>query len=127
MNPRKHILSSGREILLGRDSKNNDELVKSAKRNETLLHTEAPGSPFCLVGVDPSKAEISEAAIVCAKYSQDWRNNKRDVIVNKFLRADMKKGFFTKEGTWKVKKSKKLKAKKTSILKLEKNIKNKSK
>ncbi|MCR4284570.1 MAG: NFACT RNA binding domain-containing protein [archaeon] len=117
-NYRKYTLSTGKIIFGGRDAENNDELVKSAKRNETLLHTEAPGSPFVNAGESPTKKEIQEAAIFCARHSQDWRDNKRDINVNIFLRADMKKGLLMKKGTWSVKKQSKLKVKKADIQKL---------
>ena len=115
-NSRKYVLTSGREIFGGKNAENNDELVKSASRSDVLLHTAEPGSPFVNVGEKPTKAEVKEAAIFCARYSQDWRDNKRDVFVNKFIRNDMKKGIFMKRGTWKVKKSERIRVKKGDIL-----------
>jgi len=121
MNHRKYTLSTGLEIEAGKNAEDNDILVKQAKRNETLLHTEAPGSPFVNCGENPTKKEVEEAAIFCAKHSQIWRDKKADVIVNKFLKANTKKGFLTKIGTWKVKKQEKIKVKKIDIEKFEKN------
>jgi len=115
VNFRKYVLKSGREIFGGKFAENNDELVRVANRNDVLLHTESPGSPFVNVGKKPTKEEVKEAAIFCAKYSQDWRNNRKDVVVNKFLRGDMKKGIFMKAGSWKVKKQEKIKVKKEEI------------
>jgi len=87
------------------------------------LHTSAPGSPFVNVGEDPSKSDLKETAVFCAKYSQDWRDGKRDVIVNKFLKSDMNKSKKMKAGTWEVKKQEKMKVKKSDILKFEKVLK----
>jgi len=119
VNFRKFVLSSGREVFGGKSAENNDELVRSAKRNDMMLHTNAPGSPFVNIGENPSKDEVKEAAVFCARYSQDWRDNKRDLIVNKFLRSDMKKGILMKAGTWSIKKKENIKVKKADILKLE--------
>jgi len=45
------------------------------------MHTAARGSSFCVVdSLKPSKNDLKETAIFCAKYSQDWRNNKKDVV-----------------------------------------------
>ena len=120
VNFRIFVLDSGREIYLGKSSENNDELVNLAKRTDLLLHTALPGSPFCNVGEKPSKKEINEAAIYCAKFSQDWRDNKKDVKINSFLKADTTKDESMKEGSWSVNKiSEMIKVKKVDILRLE--------
>ena len=116
------MTSSGRRVFGGKSEENNDELVNSAGKNNLMLHTAAPGSPFVNVGVEPSRADVKEAGVFCAKYSQDWRSNKRDVVLNKFFRRDMKKGLFMKKGSWKVKKSDTIKVKKADILKFEKEL-----
>ena len=119
-NFRKFVSSSGLEIFGGKSAENNDELVFSASPNDVLLHTSEPGSPFVNVGSSPSKKDISEAVVFCAKYSQDWRDGKRDVVVNKFLRSDMDKSVKMKAGSWSVKKQERVKVKKGDILKFEK-------
>ena len=116
VNFRKFVLGSGREIVGGRDAENNDELVKLAGRNDVMLHTSAPGSPFVNVGADPSKNDLKEAGVFCAKYSQDWRGGKKDVVVNKFFRRDMNKSVKMKGGTWAVLKQEKIKVKAVDIL-----------
>lgn len=118
---RKYVLSTGREISLGKDSQSNDSLIETAIKNDTILHTENPGSPFADIGEKPTKKEIEEAAIFCARHSQDWRDNRKDVVVNVFLRSDMKKDDSMKEGTWSVKTKSNIKVKKSDILKLEFN------
>jgi predicted ribosome quality control (RQC) complex YloA/Tae2 family protein len=119
VNFRKYFLASGREVFGGKSAEGNDELVWAARSKDTLLHTSEPGSPFVNAGEDPSKAEVEEAAIFCAKYSQDWRDNKRDIVVNKFQKSDMNKTAQMKAGSWEVKKQEKLKVKKVDILKFE--------
>ena len=49
-NFRMYILESGKEITAGKSAEQNDLLVDSSKRNDVLLHTEEPGSPFVNVG-----------------------------------------------------------------------------
>jgi len=119
VNFRKYVLSSGREVLGGKTAENNDELVLAASRNDVMLHTSAPGSPFVNVGEKPTKKEVDEAAIFCARYSQDWRDNKRDVVVNRFLRGDMDKLPGAKAGSWSVSKQEKIKVKKIDIVKFD--------
>jgi len=120
---REFVLSSGRKIFLGRNSENNDDLVSNSKRTEILLHTSTPGSPFCNVGENPTKDEIKEAGIICAKFSQNWRDNKNDVVVDIFLRADTYKDLKMKSGTWGVRKKESVKVKKEDILKVEREMK----
>jgi len=123
VNFREFVTSSDLKVFGGRDAENNDKLVWDAKPNDVLLHTSAPGSPFVNVGEEPLKKDIKEAAVFCAKFSQDWRDSKRDVIVNVFLRKDMEKDKKMKIGTWNVKKQEKMKVKKSDILKYEKILK----
>lgn len=115
-------LKSGTRIFLGKNAENNDELVKKFKGKENvILHTSAPGSPFGVIeDGDTSKEEIREAGTFVAKYSQDWRDNKRDVIIDVFTGKEVSKPWFAKAGLWNVKKSKKIKIKKIEIEKLEK-------
>ncbi len=102
---REFILKSGTKILLGRNAENNDELVKKFKGKENIiLHTVVPGSPFCVIEkLNPSKEDIKEAGIICASKSQDWRDNKKDVEMHVFSGKNVKKPIFAKPGTWRIK------------------------
>ncbi len=119
---REMILKSGTRILLGKNAENNDELVKKFKGKEnTIIHTVAPGSPFCVIDkLNPSKEEISASGAICARFSQDWRDNKKNVRVNIFTGKDVNKERGMKVGTWKVKKSKTKTIKKKEIIKIKK-------
>jgi len=126
MKPREFILSNKTKIFLGKNSENNDELVNSFKGKEnTILHTIAPGSPFCIIEkLDPTKEEIYEAGIFCASKSQDWRDNKRDIKLHIFTGRDVKKTVFMKKGSWRLKNTpKEIVIKKKDILNLERKIK----
>ena len=125
VNFREYVTASGLKIFGGRDAENNDKLVGEAGSKDVLLHTSAPGSPFVNVGESPSKNDLKEAAVFCAKYSQDWRDGKKDVVVNMFKRSDMNKESKMKSGTWSVKKQEKIKVKAVDILKYEKKLRSK--
>jgi len=126
MKYREFILKSETKIFLGRNSNNNDELVNSYKdKSNIILHTAKPGSPFCVIdNLKPTKKEIKEAAIICASKSQDWRDNKRDVVVHQFTGKEVHKKKKMKEGTWEIKsKPKLIKVKKKEIEELEQKLK----
>ena len=115
MNFRKLVTSSGLEVLGGKSAKNNEELISQVEPNEVVLHTLKPGSPFVNIKGKPTLKDIKEAAVFCAKFSQDWRDNKTDVTVHKFLGKDISKSKLMKTGTFGVKKFKIIKVKKKDI------------
>jgi len=120
---REFLTTSRKKILAGKDAKQNEELVKKFIGKENLiLHTAKPGSPFCVIvesKVKPSQKDIKEAAIFCASKSHDWRDNKKDVIVHTFTGKNIYKARGMKIGTFGVKKFKEIKVKKEEIEKLE--------
>ena len=125
-NFRKFQTSSGKIVLAGRDSESNEELVKQAGQNELVLHTKARGSPFVNIKEsekETTKEEIKEAALFCAKYSHDWRDNKKDVQVHIFTGKDLFKEKGMAKGTFGVKKFQEIKVKKAEIESFEKLIK----
>lgn len=124
---REFKLNSGTKLLLGKDARSNDELMKMFKgKKNTILHTVAPGSPFGVIeNLNPNKEEIYESGLIVAVYSQGWRDNKKDVELNIFTGKVISKRFWMKQGTWKVKKSKRIKVKKGDILKFERKLKSK--
>jgi predicted ribosome quality control (RQC) complex YloA/Tae2 family protein len=128
MKAREFTLSSGIKIFLGKNSENNDELVKLYEGKEnTILHTTKPGSPFCVIDKikpKPTKEEIKTSAVICASKSQDWRDNKNDVLVHVFTGKDIYKEKTMKKGTWGLKRKPKLiKVKKEDIEEFENKLK----
>ena len=112
---------SGAHVIMGKDERSNDELMKQYKGEENIImHTSSPGSPFGVIeNLNPSKEDITTSGAAIVKYSQDWRNNKGDVEVNVFTGKDISKKWWMKPGTWKVKKSKKMIIKRKDILKFK--------
>jgi predicted ribosome quality control (RQC) complex YloA/Tae2 family protein len=122
---REYQTSTGKNVLLGKSAETNEELVNQTAKNELVLHTSKPGSPFANIKDKASnltKKEIYEAAIMCAKHSQDWRDNKKDVPVSIFSASDIFKSPDMKNGTFGVKKDKKIIVKKQDILEFEKRL-----
>lgn len=120
MKPREIILPTGVKIFLGRNAENNDELVKKFKgKKNIILHTVKPGSPFCVIDkFNPTKEELNLSGSVCAAKSQDWRDNKSDVLIHQFTGKDVRKPLIKKVGTWKIRgKPKVMKIKKEEIKK----------
>ena len=87
-------------------------------KNNTIMHTSASGSPFCIITDEFSKKDLEETAIACAKHSQDWKNNKSDVKVHVFTGKDVYKRKNMPDGTFGLNKFKTLNIKKKDILKL---------
>ncbi len=109
------------KLTLGKDEESNDELMEQFKGKEnTIIHTLKPGSPFGVIKkLNPSKNEIYASGAIVAGYSQDWRDNKKNTIVNVFSGKNISKKQGMKPGTWEVKKSKKIKIKKEDIKKCQ--------
>ena len=118
---REIFLGKEKRILLGKDEHSNDELMKKFKgKPNIILHTQSPGSPFGVIDFPkPTKKEISLSGAFCARYSQDWRDNKDNVKVNVFTGKEISKKKGMKAGTWHVNKSKTIKVKKRRIKKFE--------
>lgn len=117
---REMTTHSGKLVYAGKNAKNNEELIAQVEPNEDVFHTAKPGSPFVNIKGRSNKKDRKEAAIFCAKQSQDWRDNKQDVIVHYFKGKDIYKNKLMKLGTFGIRKKKKLiKVKKMEIEKWE--------
>jgi len=121
MNFRKFISNAGTEILAGKSASNNEELVSQIEKSEIVLHTDRPGSPFVNIKGKAKWGDVKFAALICARYSQDWRDNKNDILVHKFKGSDIYKRKGMKLGTFGVSKMKNIKVKKGDILKFIEN------
>ena len=123
---REFITTSKKLVLGGKSAESNEELLKQVESKETILHTEKPGSPFVNIKLEKGKRvtekDIYEAAVFCAVYSQDWKHNHTNVVVNIFKGEDIFKEKKMKLGTFGVKKNKKITVKKKDIEILEKEI-----
>lgn len=117
---RKFKTTGGMEVLAGKDAETNEKLIEQAGKEEYVLHTEKPGSPFVNIKADykkVSKKDIHETAVFCARYSQAWKKAKikKDIQVHYFLGRDIFKASSMKLGTFGVKKHKKINIKKSEI------------
>lgn len=112
---RESYTTSGKLMLGGKNAEQNELIVEQAGKNEVILHTKAAGSPFVNIKGKASKKDIKEAAIFCAKYSRDWKKNKKDVEVHWFFGKDIFKERDMKIGTFGVKRVKKIIVKKKEI------------
>ena len=120
MNFRQHTSKQGTLFLSGKDSETNELLVAQVEKDEDVLHTAIPGSPFVNIKGKTKKGDIEEAAIFCAVYSKDWKKGKKDVLVHVFKGKDIFKEKIMKQGTFGVKKFKEIKVKKIEIEKWSK-------
>jgi len=107
-------------ILAGKSAENNEELIKQVKPNEEVFHTINPGSPFVNIKDKPKLGDLKQAATICARYSKDWRNNKKDILVHRFKGKDIYKTKTMKTGTFGIKRFKEIKIKKNLIENFEK-------
>ncbi len=112
---REMTTSSGKLVLAGKDAKSNEKLIKQIEKDEVVLHTAAPGSAFVNIKGKANKKDIKEATIFCARYSQDWRDNKSDVIIHQFKGKSIYKIKGMKLGTFGVWRKKLIKVKKKDI------------
>ncbi len=112
---RQHTSSQGTLFLAGKSSETNELLIAQVGKNEDVLHTARPGSPFVNIKGKTKKGDLKEAALFCAVYSQDWKKNKKDVVVHVFKGKDIFKEKIMKQGTFGVGKFKEIKVKKSKI------------
>ncbi len=105
--------SSGKKVLAGKNSRQNEELVhkmlKSGK-NYIVMHTRKPGSPFCFIICNVEKVQpqdLYETAVFCGSFSQQWKTSK-NATVDAFLLQQIVKDEKMKVGTFGVLGSNKL-------------------
>jgi hypothetical protein len=98
--------SSGSLVIGGKSDSQNEEVVKLARPNEVVLHTKAPGSPFCIIkeAIEETSNDIKEAAAFCACFSQAWKKSKNKMVeVDIFTKAQIEKKKSMKTGTFGIK------------------------
>ncbi len=116
INFRKFCMSSGKDVLCGKSAEQNEILVAQSGKDEIVIHTKAPGSPFCNIKGKATKKDVEEAAVICAAFSKDWKKNKSNVEVHIFKGKDIFKEADMKTGTFLVKHVKSILAKKKDII-----------
>jgi len=103
---RTHISKEGTLFLSGRTDATNEVLMAQIKPNEIILHTEMAGSPFVNIKGEPKEGDLEEAAIMCARYSRDYKKNQGNTDVHYFLGRDTHKAKSMKTGTFGVRSAK---------------------
>ncbi len=91
-------------VIGGKSADQNEQVIKHAKSDDIVLHTEEPGSPFCVIvdEIEETNNDIREAAIFCASLSQQWKKKKKEIDVGYFRKEQIKKGKGMKTGTFSV-------------------------
>ena len=114
-NFRKLISENGTLILAGKNDESNEQLISQVEDNEEVFHTKEAGSPFVNIKGKAKKSDVKIAAIFCAKFSRDWKRNKKDVAIHQFKGKDIYKEKEMKVGTFGIRKFKTIKIKKEDI------------
>ncbi len=105
-NFRSFLTSANLQVLAGKNSEQNEQVVKEAKKGELILHTSASGSPFCVIKAKNEKADavsIKEAAIFCAAFSKAFKQGHKSIEVHTFKKDDVYKTKKMPQGTFGVK------------------------
>ena len=121
-NPRKFTTKSGKTILVGRNSRDNNYLtLKVAEPNDVFFHaTDFAGSHVILQlsNEEPSRADLEEAALLAAYYSKG--KNKKAVKVDYTYRKYVSKPRKAPAGLVEIEKHKTIKISKEQLARLEK-------
>jgi hypothetical protein len=109
-NYRWFFTSSGKLVIGGKNSKQNEDLVQEmlkSSKDYLVIHTSAPGSPFSFIIEEQSNLtpkDIEETAIFTACFSKAWKTQKKSAEVHIFSlkqiykTSDMKIGTFGVHG-----------------------------
>lgn len=97
---RTHISKQGTLFLAGRTDATNEILMSQIRPKELIFHTEMAGSPFVNIKGDPKEGDVEEAAIMCARYSRDYKKHGGSTKVHYFLGKDTHKSKSMKTGTF---------------------------
>ncbi|MGV8142924.1 MAG: NFACT RNA binding domain-containing protein [Candidatus Pacearchaeota archaeon] len=100
---------SGKLVVGGKSAESNDSLLRNLKetrREHILMHTKAPGSPFCAILApvkDVNAGDLNECAIFTGCFSRAWKEKQKDTSVDMFHLSQINKTSGMKTGTWSVK------------------------
>lgn len=101
--------SSGKLVVGGKSSTQNDELLLSLKRTKKdylVMHTSSPGSPFSIILAEIAEVtekDIQETAIFTGCFSRKWKELSKQAQVDIFSLSSLHKTKSMKSGTWGVK------------------------
>ena len=91
--------SSGKLVVGGKSSNQNEEIMQRADKDTVIMHTSSPGSPFCIVD-NPNTKDIEETAIFTACFSQEWKKKKKKTEIHIFKGEQVVKKSGMKQGTF---------------------------
>ena len=94
--------SSGKRIIAGKSAEQNEQVMKEAHAQDIIMHTRAPGSPFCIIHGKANAKDLQETAIFCASFSQGWKKKRHDLEVHIFRGEQVCKDKKMKTGTFSV-------------------------
>ncbi|MDP1729267.1 MAG: NFACT RNA binding domain-containing protein [archaeon] len=91
--------SSEKIVIGGKNAEQNEQIMESVEKDDVILHTSAPGSPFCIIK-NPNKKDIEEVAIFTACFSHEWKKHKNKSEVHIFRGEQVTKNKGMKTGTF---------------------------
>ena len=91
--------SSGKLVIGGKNSGQNEDIMKNVKEDDIVMHTSTPGSPFCIIK-KPNKKDLEETAIFTACFSHEWRKKKGKTEIHIFKGEQIIKKKNMKQGTF---------------------------
>ncbi len=103
------ITSNGNLVVGGKSDAQNEIVIKNfSKPDYIVMHTSKPGSSFMIIQSDrPNEKDISETAIFCACFSQQWKTGSEKISIDIFRGHQIYKVRGMKTGTFGVKGEKK--------------------
>jgi len=91
--------SSEKLVIGGKSAEQNEEIMDNVQEGDVIMHTSAPGSPFCVIK-NPSKKDLEETAIFCACFSHEWKKLKKKAEIHIFRGEQVTKERKMKVGTF---------------------------
>lgn len=100
------ITSTGAIVIGGKSAEQNEEVIKKETlKNEIVMHTKIPGSPFAVIKADAKEVtakDLEETAIFTACFSRAWRENKKSTKIDIFKASQIYKDKKDKKGTFRI-------------------------
>ena len=97
---------SGKLVVGGKNAQQNEELLHHLVKSKAaylVMHTRAPGSPFCILVAPISsltKQDYEECAIFTGCFSRAWRAGKKEALIDIFKTTQLHKEKGMNAGTW---------------------------